>query len=858
MHIYIHAKRVAARLLPASVVLLALGTGCLGSCADNEARDANPWRPDAPQPECSRWDTACDGECVSTPTDPRHCGECGVACAAGQFCAGGNCVDECDDPYTLCDDECVRLSTSPTHCGECGNRCVVEGAYGHCSSGECRGWECDAYHYDTNGDPSDGCERVCEPLQVRDDERAEVELPLVHVDGSVTIDGAPVPAETPGFILFESLDTESMMHVPVAEDGSFSAVLYAGYYRIHRTEKNDCELDQNRCPNSVLREYVRIAQDRTLELDDDIPVVAPPIEVSGRIRVNGAEPPSNPEVHKRADIEFRNRDRRIVFEVGPQGPATFSGTIPAGEYSVTIKGRSCQYNELPCQNRQLEQEIELREDTEFDWDLNSVRLSGQITANGRDLSGSTTLDRFARLVMGPTDDTSKNGRHWIDIPAGESGRYSAWVYPGTYEFGIENQYACPAGLDETASREIPCAYELLDESVDVVSDVVLDYNLDVSRLTGEITVNGQSMPDSPAGISRGRIELVRGVSHPVDQVDLGSSGPARFDIPLYGDEYDIQIRRRIHNGAADSQERVLPAGRMTLEAVDVAHSPSLPIDLNVHELTGRITIDGAPFVAADDSTRVNLRPTEHYEPARWDLAPGEPAQFRFKVYDEHSYTIDVWESSCGDRERQRLPCGYRILATDLTLGHDDERTYDLSPKAVTGQLLINGEPPGQSGSIDDLLLRSEKGWLHPEVDVDADGRFEVRTYSDTYDVEYRHVPDRCEGPIPCGRHTLDEELDARQADTLVVDLPTAELQGDVSFDGRESSYPEASGLMVLEQGEYRYNVPVDDGAYGPARLIEGEYHRVYQQFTSEADYVREMCTFSGDVPCHAYRVDICQ
>jgi hypothetical protein len=34
----------------------------------------------------------CGGSCVSTESDPDHCGGCDKACATGEACEGGVCV----------------------------------------------------------------------------------------------------------------------------------------------------------------------------------------------------------------------------------------------------------------------------------------------------------------------------------------------------------------------------------------------------------------------------------------------------------------------------------------------------------------------------------------------------------------------------------------------------------------------------------------------------------------------------------------------------------------------------------------------------------------------------------------------
>lgn len=73
------------------------------------------------------------GECVEPSTDPRHCGECGAACAAGEFCMEGGCTDECRAPWIICNGRCTDPRSDGDHCGDCG---------AECASGICAGSMC--------------------------------------------------------------------------------------------------------------------------------------------------------------------------------------------------------------------------------------------------------------------------------------------------------------------------------------------------------------------------------------------------------------------------------------------------------------------------------------------------------------------------------------------------------------------------------------------------------------------------------------------------------------------------------------------------------------------------------------------
>lgn len=89
-------------------------------------------QPEAPV-VCSDSQALCDGQCVSTSSDRRHCGGCNQACPPRSGCFAGACVT-CSETETLCFDRCVSLADDPVNCGKCGARCDN----GTCVGGACQ------------------------------------------------------------------------------------------------------------------------------------------------------------------------------------------------------------------------------------------------------------------------------------------------------------------------------------------------------------------------------------------------------------------------------------------------------------------------------------------------------------------------------------------------------------------------------------------------------------------------------------------------------------------------------------------------------------------------------------------------
>ena len=72
--------------------------------------------------------------------------------------AGGGGMLE--DAGTECDT--VDLQNDVNNCGVCGTHCVITGADSQCVKGKCEIETCLPNRYDTNGDPADGCELICD------------------------------------------------------------------------------------------------------------------------------------------------------------------------------------------------------------------------------------------------------------------------------------------------------------------------------------------------------------------------------------------------------------------------------------------------------------------------------------------------------------------------------------------------------------------------------------------------------------------------------------------------------------------------------------------------------------------------
>ena len=76
---------------------------------------------------CDAGYTLCDGECVDTKTDARHCGACDNACSSSGSgpaqCTNGSCGMSCAPGLMACGEKCVNTASDKKNCGGCGVKC---------------------------------------------------------------------------------------------------------------------------------------------------------------------------------------------------------------------------------------------------------------------------------------------------------------------------------------------------------------------------------------------------------------------------------------------------------------------------------------------------------------------------------------------------------------------------------------------------------------------------------------------------------------------------------------------------------------------------------------------------------------
>ncbi len=113
--------------------------------------------------------TCCSSTCTDTSVDVNNCGSCGTSCSGRPNTTGGTCMQStcalnCKGGYGDCNmapgDGCeVNTLTDPGNCGGCGKACkLMNTDQDFCSGGTCAISTCSVGWMDCNGLAVDGCE----------------------------------------------------------------------------------------------------------------------------------------------------------------------------------------------------------------------------------------------------------------------------------------------------------------------------------------------------------------------------------------------------------------------------------------------------------------------------------------------------------------------------------------------------------------------------------------------------------------------------------------------------------------------------------------------------------------------------
>jgi hypothetical protein len=100
-----------------------------GVCLKSKSLQSNPDNCGACGHACAAGESCCNGECVDFDSDAGNCGECGNDCVENSglpdaSCCAGACCGDRGGAMRCCEDRCIDVAFDPLNCGACGLVCA--------------------------------------------------------------------------------------------------------------------------------------------------------------------------------------------------------------------------------------------------------------------------------------------------------------------------------------------------------------------------------------------------------------------------------------------------------------------------------------------------------------------------------------------------------------------------------------------------------------------------------------------------------------------------------------------------------------------------------------------------------------
>ncbi len=505
-----------------------------------------------------------------------------------------------------------------------------------------------------------------------EDTTLDVSLETAQVEITVEVDGgAPPDSGTGRGAVRLTREGGEAIDLLLTSTGPAvaAATVFAGDYRVEWIGDGDQDV--------LPRQNVVLAESLSIQGEARERFALERARIRGAIRVDGS--PILAGAGARGVLRFARIDTGHVLELdlGREGEL-YDLPLLAGVYDVSIEGDP-QGDVLPRQRATLASSMAISGDTERDFDLEIVRLSGELVLDGAAVPSGGNGSRGALVFSG-----ENLGEVRAELGASGPAVYQVALFAGTYDVALRP--ALGAGVFPAVSAQVAAALELED-------DATRDFELKTARLSGELTIDGRSLADEPSGANRGKLRFAPKAGGLGLSVPLGSNGPGRFDVVLFEGSYDVSLV------GETTDSSVLPTQDLVL-ARDVVVIDETELDLGASTVTvsGQITVDGAEMAANQRSGAprgvVRFQPEEGRR-VEVPIGSAGPAAFHVRLF-AGSYGVELVAGAEPDQDA--IPAQEVVLEEARTLDQPADLLYDVATVEIRGEVTLDGQPLPDAGS----------------------------------------------------------------------------------------------------------------------------------------------------------------
>lgn len=548
-----------------------------------------------------------------------------------------------------------------------------------------------------------------------------VDVPMVTISGSITVNGAPPPASQydHGDVVLVNPGTGDEVRLASTVDGTFSVNVVRGAYEVYyRNIEGGEAVPANRNARLSVVDLRASAQ-----LNIDLQMVT----VTGAFFLDGGPPPDS--AYERGNLVFRDPSTGDRVDLGSTRDGSYTVSVLPGTYDVHYG--HVQGGERVPQNRDarltqvtVERVVGIREaqggplaPAEIDIDVPTVAVTGNITIAG-ETPPNSQYDA-GRLVL-----RSPGGADQVDVGPTTAGSFDLNVVPGTYDLHYQRG---------EATDTLPQNGDVVVRTLDV-REPVIDLDIPVVTVAGMLTVGGVTPPATAA--DEGTIWLRDPATD--DALPVGATTTGAYDARVVPGSYVLYYRQQTSNGGvpANTNTRLVP--------LDALEGVQQDIDVPTAMVSGAITVDGAPPPTSEyDDGRVYLKNTETGDTAL--LGSTRVGTFA-RLVTPGSYEIRYALETSTDV----MPINTDAFLGTTTVNGDSTFDVDVPTRSMGGRITIGGqEPPQSTYDRGRIVLRDvATGDLVYLADT-SDGTYTAPVVPGTYLILYE--VDRSSGGVPANR-----------------------------------------------------------------------------------------------------------
>ncbi len=518
------------------------------------------------------------------------------------------------------------------------------------------------------GDPFAACKGV----EFQANGVYDVDLQAVRIRGKVTVDGADVPTTKAGRITFTAVGVGAgdagapgsegaigPVQTEIGGDGRYVTTLTPGTYDVgYAPNASACITATTAgdwpCNPHVLRKGVAIKADGVLDLDLETVVI------EGKVTLKGQSFSTQPYV------TFTEPGGVATTSASAQG---YEVRLFKGTYDVGYAPRSTTCGTTaPCNSGVVRAGVAVQASGVLDIDVPMVRASGTVSLDGTVMSGTR---RGGALVFSGAPAGSS-----ASITIASDGTYALGLLPGTYKISF-------SGVPGAASTSpLPRGAGLLRDNVAIKTDGTLDVDVPTATVQGKVTVNGKAAPTTS---SRGSISFTSKTGES-SSTPIGNDGT--YATVVVVGSYDVGYVPA--SPSSCNEEGVFPCNAGTQKTLSLPKGAGvLDLDLKVVNVTGKLTLNGAPLPEEGYPTVTFGLPGKASSSALHTVDVATDATFATRLL-AGTYDVGYGGASCTD-ETMPLPCNAGTLQPSVTLTSNGALDLDIPSARLTGKVTLGGK-----------------------------------------------------------------------------------------------------------------------------------------------------------------------